>query len=153
MCECPHTCDSSVLNKELEALGIHGNFPGLPPVAGVRSCFLPPNLPSVTGRAKYLKLCLSGLLGSVLMSVLLAFHLGDWHQLPVCEHMSPLSNLPPKREPQQCVPRAPSLFFHPSQGLLAWCCRGVGGMRWESPDSSLLDSACPVAGWEQGVVF
>lgn len=31
--------------------------------------------------------------------------------------MAPLPTLPPKREPQQCVPCAPSLSFHPSQGL------------------------------------
>lgn len=31
--------------------------------------------------------------------------------------MALLPTLPAKREPQQCVPGAPSLSFHPSQGL------------------------------------
>lgn len=98
-----------------------------PTPARVRPCFPPlPLLPSCTGRAEDLwALCFSSLLGSILMGMLLAFHSGNSHLLPVCEHMSPLPTLPPKGEPQQRVPRAPSLSFHSSQGLLAWC--------WEGP--------------------
>lgn len=113
MCDCPLApAPVAVLytqQKQLEALDVHGSFPGLPPPAWVRPCSCPaPSMLHKEGKIPQ-TLCLIHLLGSILMGMLLAFHLGDWHQLPACEQLSLLPTLGPKREPQQCVLRIQSL--------------------------------------------
>lgn len=122
-----------VLSKELEALGLHGSFPWYPAPASVRPCS-PARPPKLHRKGKR----------SALSEQPPGFVPFSW----VCSWpftqvtctccivviMAPRPTLPPKREPQQCVPRVPCLSFHPSQECLDWC--------WEAHFTHCLFKNC-----------
>lgn len=105
------------------------SLPGLPPPAEVRRTLTLRSLPSTPNPAphvapggQYLRQALSqqppGLHSHRSAPGLFTQVTGTCSLFVSTCHCS---SVPPKRQPQRCVPRAPSLSFHPPRGLLAWC--------------------------------